>query len=281
MVKTIAILGAGTMGQGIAQVAALADFDVIVYDLEEGILTSALEKIFSTLKKGVDLGKISAEQALKAKTNISTSTDLPSLKADLFIEAVIENIEVKQKLFKTIEKSNPNAILASNTSSIPITQVAASLENPSQLAGMHFFNPAHIMKLVEIVKGARTKPEIEKQLVDVAKKMGKVPVLAADSPGFIVNRVARQFYVESLKILEENVSNIEDIDTLLRATGFKMGPFQLMDLIGVDTNFSVTKTMYNQFHQDEKFRPSRVQQQYVDAGYVGKKSGRGFYTYDR
>lgn len=280
MVSSITILGAGTMGQGIAQVAALAGFNVTIYDLNEEILTSALAKIETTLKKGEEIGKISSEQTSKAKSNLSISANLSSLKADLFIEAVVEDINVKHDLFKVLEKSNPHAIMATNTSSIPITQIAAVLTNPSQMVGMHFFNPAHIMKLVEIVKGERTENDIVDQLVDIAKKMGKVPVLVNDSPGFIVNRVARHYYVESLKILEENISCIEDVDLLLESTGFKLGPFRLMDLIGVDTNYAVTQTMFNQFHQEGKFRPSRIQQQYVEAGYIGKKSGRGFYTYD-
>lgn len=280
MVSSITILGAGTMGQGIAQVAALAGFNVTIYDLNEEILASALVKIETTLKKGEEIGKISSEQASKAKSNISISANLSSLKADLFIEAVVEDINVKHDLFKVLEKSNPHAIMATNTSSIPITQIAAVLTNPSQMVGMHFFNPAHIMKLVEIVKGERTENDIVDQLVDIAKKMGKVPVLVNDSPGFIVNRVARHYYVESLKILEENISSVEDVDLLLESTGFKLGPFRLMDLIGVDTNYAVTQTMFKQFHQEGKFRPSRIQQQYVEAGYIGKKSGRGFYTYD-
>lgn len=280
MVSNIAILGAGTMGQGIAQVAALGGFNVMIYDLNVKILKTALEGIESNLQKGEQLGKITKDEKIKAGKNISITSDISSLKADLFIEAIIENIEVKHELFQRIQRDNPDAILATNTSSIPITQIAAELPNPEYVVGMHFFNPAHIMKLVEIIRGVRTKKEIVGQIMKVADKMGKVPVLANDSPGFIVNRVARHYYVESLKLLEEEISTVEGIDQLLEATGFRMGPFRLMDLIGVDTNLSVTQTMYKQFHEEVKFRPSRIQKQLVESGKLGKKSGEGFYTYD-
>jgi 3-hydroxybutyryl-CoA dehydrogenase len=177
------------------------------------------------------------------------------------------------------ELNSPSTIMASNTSSIPITQIGAGLQRPENLVGMHFFNPAYIMKLVEVISGASTQNHVATKVYNLAKQMGKVPVMAKDSPGFIVNRVARHYYVEALKILEENVCDNEGIDRLMESSGFKMGPFRLMDLIGVDTNFSVTTSMYHSFHQDGKFRPSRIQQQKVDAGHHGRKSGKGFYEY--
>ncbi len=174
----------------------------------------------------------------------------------------------------------PQTILATNTSSIPVTQIAATIPNPERVLGIHFFNPAHIMKLVEIVSGAQTDTQIASACRELIVKLGKMPIMAKDAPGFIVNRVARHYYVEALKILEENITSMENIDLLMESAGFKMGPFRLMDLIGVDTNFSVTSSMYQLFHYDGKFRPSRIQQQKVDAGHHGRKSGKGFYTYE-
>jgi 3-hydroxybutyryl-CoA dehydrogenase len=281
LIKTIVILGAGTMGQGIAQVASLAGYEVMIYDLSDDILSRSLEIVAKNIKKGIARGKITEEEGKKAISSIRSSTDLASLKGDLFIEAAVENLEIKKKLFNTIQENNPEAILATNTSTIPITQNAAGLPTPEHVVGMHFFNPAFIMKLVEVVKGVETSASAASLVKEVAEKMGKTPVLVQDSPGFIVNRVARHYYVESLKILEERISDPNGIDRLLESSGFRMGPFKLMDLIGVDTNFLVTQNLYNQFHQDPKFRPSRIQQQLVEAGHIGKKSGRGFYEYDQ
>ncbi|HSI89893.1 MAG TPA: 3-hydroxyacyl-CoA dehydrogenase NAD-binding domain-containing protein, partial [Adhaeribacter sp.] len=186
----------------------------------------------------------------------------------------------KHSIFSELASINTDdTILASNTSSIPITRIAAKVPNPERVVGMHFFNPAPVMKLVEVISGAATSPEIAETIKQLAVKLGKTPVMANDSPGFIVNRVARHFYVEGLKVLEENVASVETIDKLMQASGFKMGPFQLMDLIGVDTNFSVTSSMFEAFHYDAKFRPSRIQQQKVDAGHHGRKTGKGFYDY--
>ena len=188
---------------------------------------------------------------------------------------------MKQDLFSTLEKINdPSTIFATNTSSIPITQIASVLSRPQHLVGLHFFNPAHIMKLVEVIAGASTSTDVLNSTRKFAKSLGKVSVMAQDSPGFIVNRVARHYYVESLKILEEGVASVESIDKLLESTGFKLGPFRLMDLIGVDTNLSVTTSMYNAFYQEPKFRPNRIQQQKVDAGHWGNKTGKGFYNYE-
>ncbi len=279
-IQTIAVVGAGTMGQGIAQICAMAGFKVILFDVRAENLTIAVEKIANNLLKGVELGKVSKDLKEQALNHIQTVTELKEVKADIAIEAIVEQLNVKQALFQSLEKiNNSTCILASNTSSIPITQIAAALQRPENFVGMHFFNPAHIMKLVEIISGAATSPEVVKTVYGLAEKLGKKPVVAKDAPGFIVNRVARHYYVESLKVLEEGVSDVSGIDKLLEASGFKMGPFRLMDLIGVDTNFSVTSSMFNAFHQDSKFRPSRIQQQKVDAGHHGRKSGKGFYSY--
>jgi 3-hydroxybutyryl-CoA dehydrogenase len=205
---------------------------------------------------------------------------LTDLRADIIIEAVIENLEVKQKLFADLERVNSTeTIFATNTSSISITQIASVLQDPSRFVGLHFFNPAHLMKLVEVISGKQTHPEIARAMMTFSKSLGKTPVEVKDSPGFIVNRVARHFYVESLKIVEEGVSEVEGIDKLLRSSGFKMGPFELMDLIGIDVNFAVTTSVYEGFNRNPKFKPSAIQREKVERGDLGRKTGRGFYNY--
>ena len=279
-IKTIGIVGAGTMGSGIAQMSAMAGYQTTIFDIQEAALEKAKVAVTKNLDKGIERGKVSQDQKEACLCNISFISDLDQLKADVIIEAVVEKLEVKIDLFSKLEEINSeNTILATNTSSIPITQIGAGLQNPERLVGMHFFNPAHIMKLVEVISGAATHPEIAATTKALAEKMGKKAVMAKDSPGFIVNRVARHFYVESLKIAEENIAGFEQIDRLVESSGFKMGPFRLMDLIGVDTNFSVTNSMFESFYYDSKFRPSRIQQQKVDAGHHGRKTGKGFYDY--
>lgn len=277
----VGIIGAGTMGSGIAQVCAMAGHQVVMFDVNGDALSKALKNIESNLDKGIARGKVSEEQKVATLKNITTSPNLEEVKADLIIEAVVERLDVKIDLFnKLAALNNASTILATNTSSIPITQISAKVQNPERVVGIHFFNPAHIMKLVEVVSGAHTSEEVAKTAYDFVNQIGKVPIMAKDAPGFIVNRVARHYYVEGLKVLEERVADHETIDDLLQSSGFKMGPFRLMDLIGVETNFSVTESMYNLFYQDEKFRPSRIQKQKVDAGHHGRKTGQGFYTYE-
>jgi 3-hydroxybutyryl-CoA dehydrogenase len=281
MSDKIGVIGAGTMGLGIAQICGMAGFETLLFDISDTALEKARLTIFKNIDKGIERGKVTSEVRKLAEENIHFTSTIEDVRGDFIIEAIVEKLEVKKNVFHKLEDINSDStIMASNTSSIPITQIANGMKNPSRFVGMHFFNPAHIMKLVEVVRGAVTHDLTIEKTSGLALALNKVPVLAKDSPGFIVNRVARHFYVESLKILEENVSSVEDIDALLRATGFKMGPFELMDLIGVDTNFSVTESMFNAFYQDGKFRPSRIQKQKVDAGHHGRKSGRGFYTYD-
>ena len=281
-IKTIGVVGAGTMGLGIAQISALAGYKTLLFDVNEEMITKAFIQIEKNLDKGIEKGKLNADQKEFATKNLTKVTKLSELKADFIIEAIIEKLEIKQEVFRQLEEVNSDeTILASNTSSIPITQIAAGLLNPERFVGMHFFNPAHIMKLVEVISGISTNPEIALVTKALAEKLGKVPVMANDSPGFIVNRVARHFYLEGLKLAEEGVTNFESIDNLIQSSGFKMGPFRLMDLIGVDTNYSVTTSMFQAFHQENKFRPNRIQQQKVEAGHHGRKSGRGFYRYDQ
>jgi 3-hydroxybutyryl-CoA dehydrogenase len=280
-IKKVVVIGAGTMGQGIAQISAMAGYSVLLYDLNDEHLKNAVLKIGLNLDKGISRGKVTEAEKAETLNLISTSLDKTALVGDVIIEAILEDLDIKQALFTHLEEINSaQAILASNTSSIPITRIASKLQHPERFVGMHFFNPAHIMKLVEVISGVATDEKVAKTVYELALKLGKQPVMAADAPGFIVNRVARHFYVEGLKVLEENVAPIESIDRLVESSGFKMGPFRLMDLIGVDSNFLVTKSMFEAFHHDGKFRPSRFQEQKVDAGHYGCKSGKGFYAYD-
>lgn len=281
-IRTIGVVGAGTMGQGIAQICAQAGYKTILFDINAQVLEKAQQTTIQNLDKGIERGKLTEAEKAAALGNLSYTGDTLQLSCDVIIEAVVERLEVKQSIFKELASINkPETILASNTSSIPITQIAAAIPNPERVVGMHFFNPAHIMKLVEVISGAATSPAVAQTVKALAEKLGKTAVMAKDSPGFIVNRVARHFYVEGLKLLEEGVADVETIDKLMQASGFKMGPFELMDLIGVDTNYAVTSSMFEAFHYDAKFRPSRIQQQKVDAGHHGRKSGKGFYTYDK
>lgn len=280
-IKTIAVAGAGAMGAGIAQVFAQAGYSVLVYDLAAVQLDKAKAGIADNLAKAVAKGKLSDADSSAALARIHYTTDLTALKADLIIEAIVERLEVKRELFaKLAEINGLNTILASNTSSLPITQIARGIPQPERVVGMHFFNPAHIMQLVEVISGAETSAEVLEVMKALTVRIGKALVVAKDSPGFIVNRVARHYYVESLKALEERVTTMEHIDALMEAAGFKMGPFRLMDALGNDVNFAVTSSLYASFHQDPKFRPSRIQQQKVDADHLGRKTGRGFYSYE-
>lgn len=278
-IKTVGIAGAGTMGQGIAQLCATSGFDVLMFDAKPDVIQKGISAIEISLQKSVDKNKISSEVKARSLTRIKRCENIHELKADLIIEAAIEKLDVKRELFQAIEKNNTGSILTTNTSSISVTQIASGLKHRGGFAGLHFFNPAPIMKLVEVIQGVDTSVETLETLKAFAKKLGKTPVAAKDSAGFIVNRVARHYYVEALKMLEENNSDIQTIDKLLRSSGFKMGAFELMDVIGNDINFAVTSSMFNAFHQDPKFRPSRIQQQKVDAGHLGVKSGKGFYNY--
>ncbi|TVR77242.1 MAG: 3-hydroxybutyryl-CoA dehydrogenase [Chitinophagaceae bacterium] len=279
-IKMVAIAGAGTMGIGIAQLSVIAGHNTLLFDINKDALEKAKKALDKNLNKAIEKGKLSESEKNKAWERVCFINNPEELKGDIIIEAVVERLDVKQRLFqKAIDLNGENTILATNTSSIPITRIAAGLSKPENVVGMHFFNPAHIMKLVEVISGAATRPEIANLVFDLAESWGKTAVMAKDRPGFIVNRVARHFYVESLKVLEEQVATHEQIDMLMESSGFKMGPFRLMDLIGVDTNFSVTSSMFESFHYDSKFRPSIIQQQKVEAGHHGRKNGKGFYDY--
>lgn len=277
----VIIIGSGVMGSGIAIESIRAGYSTLLYDINAEALTKAESYIHQQLDKAQSIGKISEESRLNALKLLHFSHQFEDLQADFILEAIVEKLPVKQDLFAKLEAQNSeNCIFATNTSSIPITQIARGLKHPERLVGVHFFNPAHIMKLVEIISGAATDESVAQKAYDWALKLGKTAVYAKDAPGFIVNRVARHFYVESLKALEEQVGDFEQMDRLMRATSFKMGPFELMDLIGVETNYSVTQSMFEQFQYDSKFRPSRIQKQKVDAGFHGRKTKKGFYTYE-
>lgn len=284
MTKHLGVVGAGTMGSGIAQVAALAQFDVVLYDINDTILRQALERIKTDFKKGVEKGKLTQEQTTTAFGCIHPRTHLTDLShSDIVIEAVIEDLRIKKDLYKHLEAdTRPNTILASNTSSLSITAIASAIKHPERVVGIHFFNPAHIMKLVEVIKGEQTSQEIVQRTIELAKELGKTPVVAKDTPGFIVNRVARPFYGEALRLLGENVASVEEIDRIVKlAGGFAMGPFELMDLIGLDINLSVTQSMYDQYFGEPRYRPHPIQKRMVESGMLGKKTGRGFYDYNQ
>jgi 3-hydroxybutyryl-CoA dehydrogenase len=279
-IKKVGVAGAGAMGAGIAQVFAQANFEVVLFDMHAPQLDKAKAEIEKNLAFAVSKSKISESDKAGALGRISFSADINALKGDLIIEAIVEKLGPKRELFQKLAAQNlETTILATNTSSIPVTRIAKGTPNPSRVVGMHFFNPAPLMKLVEVISGAETSKEVAETIKQISITIGKTPIMCADSPGFITNRVARHYYVESLKMLEEKIASTETIDALMESAGFKMGPFRLMDHVGNDINFAVTSSLFESFHQDAKFRPSRIQQQKVDAGHLGKKTGKGFYSY--
>ena len=281
-INKIGVVGAGTMGQGIVISCALAGYQTMIYDIDLNFCDQAILSIHKSLNKSVEKGKLSTEDCEAAFSRIIKVNELHGLKAQLVVEAVVENLKVKQNLFVELEQINSGkGILASNTSSISITQIASVLKNPGNCIGLHFFNPAHLMKLVEVISGSNTNPEIVSLMKEFSESLGKVSVEVKDSPGFIVNRVARHFYVETLKVLEDKVSDHASIDSLMRSAGFKMGPFELMDLIGIDVNYAVTKSVYEGFDKAHKFLPSEIQHEKIIAGQLGRKTGKGFYDYEK
>ena len=278
----IGIVGSGAMGAGIAQVAASAGHTIFVYDTNSSVLDNAKKNLSSSLQKLVEKQKITLEQSNSILQNINFNSDLNNFKnCDLIIEAVIENLEVKQKLFSDLEKIiSDNCVLATNTSSLSITSIASACKKPEHFLGIHFFNPATIMPLVEIIPGLATNEKITHEVKKLIDSWGKITVIAKDTPGFIVNRVARPFYCESLRIYEEGIADIATIDWAMKEIGgFKMGPFELMDLIGHDVNYIVTETVWKQFYFDPRFKPAISQKRLLEAGFLGRKSKRGFYNY--
>ncbi len=278
----IGVIGAGVMGRGIAQVSAMAGHEVVLFDINHDVLQSAEKGVDKNLNKAIQLGKLDEKGKAQTLKNLQYSNSIADVQVDLIIEAIVERLDVKAKVLADLADINgEDTIYASNTSSIPLTQIASNFKYPSQVVGIHYFNPAHIMKLIEVIRAEQTSEEVLNTALEYVESVNKKCVIAQDAPGFIVNRVARHFYVEGLKVLEEDVASHDVIDDLVRASGFKMGPFQLMDLIGVETNLSVTESMYELFNYDQKFRPNRIQQKKAQAGYYGRKSGKGFYDYDK
>ena len=280
MTITICICGAGTMGSGIAQVAAQSGFNAILFDLNKKVLENAQSTIKNNLQYLVDKNKISTSEGEEIFARINFINDIKDCTGFVIIEAIIENEEAKVSLFNDLAKyNNEEVIFATNTSSISVSSIQEKIIFPERVVGMHFFNPAYIMQLVEVVKGRQTNDEVANTIFTICKQMNKVPVLCKDAPGFIVNRVARHYYLESLKIVEEGIASFEEVDNILEASGFKMGPFKLMDLIGMDINLAVTQSMYEAFGKIARFAPSPLQIEKVKNNELGKKTGKGFYNY--
>ena len=278
-INTICVCGAGTMGSGIAQVCATAGFKTIVFELNEKVLENAKASIDKGLKFLLSKNKITEVQKQLIENQIVFTNNISDCVADLFIEAIIENPEMKIRLFNQLAETNKQAIFATNTSSLSVTSIAEKLPFPKQLVGVHFFNPAPVMKLVEIVKSTFTDDAVIKTIEPVIRQMGKTPVICNDAPGFIVNRVARPFYIESLRMAEEGLADFETIDRLIENAGFKMGAFKLMDLIGNDINYTVSCSVYEQLNKPARLKPSYIQQQKVEQGELGVKTGKGYYQY--
>ncbi|MGM0832181.1 MAG: 3-hydroxyacyl-CoA dehydrogenase PaaH [Pseudomonadota bacterium] len=278
----IGVIGAGAMGAGIAQVAAQAGHSVILHDNQPGAAKAGIDNIRRQLEKRVAKGKMIQGDVDNIIARLQPADAIDALAdSHLVIEAIVENLEIKRQVFAQLEAlCSPDTLLASNTSSLSITSIAANLERPERMAGLHFFNPAPVMKLVEVVSGLATTTDVADTLYDTAVAWGKVAVHASSTPGFIVNRVARPFYAEGLRLLQEGASDAATIDALLRqAGGFRMGPFELMDLIGHDVNYAVTRSVFDAYYGDTRFEPSLVQQALVEAGRLGRKSGKGFFDY--
>ncbi len=267
------------MGSGIAYAAAMAGYDVVLFDVSVDALKRGAERVATFVAGGVERGKISQADAGEIRGRVRTTTDLEDFAHTVIaVEAVVERLEVKRELFSRLESIvSDSTVLATNTSSLAVTAIAATLDRPERVVGMHFFNPAHIMKLVEVIQGARTSDGVVARTVEICRRLGKSPASAKDTPGFIVNRVARNFYGEALRILGEGAATHDQIDRCLRAIGFRMGPFELMDLIGIDVNLAVTESVYAQYFQEPRFRPHLIQQKMVESGQLGRKSGGGFY----
>ena len=275
------VVGAGIMGAGIAQVAAQAGHTVFLFDVREGAAEEARRQLGRTFEGLVAKGRIDASVAAAALERIQAVASMSeAASVRLVVEAIVERLDAKRSLFQQLEALLPaDAILATNTSSISVTAIANGLKHPERLVGMHFFNPVPLMKLVEVVSGLGTAPRVADAITALARSWGKVPVAARSTPGFIVNRIARPYYAEALALLQEQAASPLVLDTALRAAGFRMGPCELMDLIGHDTNFSVTRSVYEANFFDKRYAPSLVQQELVDAGWFGRKNGRGFYAY--
>lgn len=281
-IKTVGIIGGGTMGSGIAQVAATAGCKVKLFDTKVEALEKAKAALEKILNRLIEKGRIDALEKSRIQGNIKYVSTLKDLgDSDLTIEAIIENLDIKQAVFSELESYvSEDCIIASNTSSLSIASIASSLKKPERCVGIHFFNPAPLMKLVEVIPAIQTSEEVLNLSVQTIRDWKKVVAIAKDTPGFIVNRVARPFYGESLRIYEEGLADFATIDWALKSKGsFRMGPFELMDFIGNDVNYTVTETVFTSFYFDQRYKPAFTQKRFSEAGYLGRKSGRGYYDY--
>jgi 3-hydroxybutyryl-CoA dehydrogenase len=279
-INTICVCGAGTMGSGIAQTAAQSGFFTLLYELNPQVLEKAMDSIRLNLGKLTAKGKISNSQEQDIFRRIKFTSDLHECLADVFIEAIVEKMESKVSLFNQLaELNHSESVFATNTSSLSVGELAKKIVNPNRVIGMHFFNPATIMKLVEVVVTDQTSSSTRDTVIELAGKMGKTPVVCRDSPGFIVNRVARPFYIEALRLAEEGINDLSQVDEVMESAGFKMGPFRLMDLIGNDVNYAVSCSVYEQLGGPPRLQPSVIQEQKVKSGKLGRKTGEGYYSY--
>ncbi|WP_026074395.1 3-hydroxyacyl-CoA dehydrogenase family protein [Brevibacillus massiliensis] len=282
--ETVGVIGAGTMGAGIALVCARKGHKVKLLDTNQAVLDKALTYLQATLSKDVEKGRISDGQKAETLALVDFVSDMELLAVcDIVIEAVPERLDLKKNIFGGLSRiCRSDALLLTNTSSISITEIAGGLPHPERILGFHFFNPAPVMPLVEVIRGTKSSEENVQRAYRFAEELGKVPVLVTDSPGFIVNRIARPYYNEALRILGDNLADVEKIDRIMkRAGGFKMGPFELQDMIGIDINFATTQSVYTDFFHEGRFKPSRIQQRMVQAGSLGRKTGEGFYDYNK